>query len=207
MVRDGGGLVAGRVEEEVVGVADYFWVEKRLRAKDLGVIGAEPEFEDEEAEEGFVMIVALGAVFGGESLDGGGVDPLVDEGGGIGEELIEFAGFGGAEPVIDDIDSEAAFFSTEEFWGEELAADFAVEPFALAVTDFEMGAELLDIFDDWAIEEGDAGFEGVSHGEFIGEHEEFFGEGGAEFEELEAGEVIEFGEGGSIGFPGVEEGI
>ena len=195
------------MEEDLVGVADSFWWRKELRARDLGVIGAEPEFEDEEAEEGFVMIVALGEVFGGEALDGGGVDPLVEEGGGIGEELIEFAGFGGAEPIVDDIDSEAAFFSTEEGGREELSADRAVEPFALAVTDFEMGAELLDIFDDLAIEEGDAGFEGVSHGEFIGEHEEFIGEGGAEFEELEAGEVIEFGEIWPIAFPGVEEGI
>ena len=176
------------MEEDLVGVADSFWWRKELRARDLGVIGAEPEFEDEEAEEGFVMIVALGEVFGGE-------------------ELIEFAGFGGAEPIVDDIDSEAAFFSTEEGGREELSADRAVEPFALAVTDFEMGAELLDIFDDLAIEEGDAGFEGVSHGEFIGEHEEFIGEGGAEFEELEAGEVIEFGEIWPIAFPGVEEGI
>ena len=149
------------------------------------MIGAEPEFEDEEAEEGFVMVVALGAVFGGEALDGDGVDVLVEAGGGIGEEMVELAGFGGAEPIVDDIDGEAAFFSAEKGGGEELAADFAVEPLALAVADFEVGGELLDIFDDGSIEEGDAGFEGVSHGEFIGEHEEFFGERGAEFEELE----------------------
>ena len=65
-----------------------------------------------------------------------------------------------------------------------------MQPFARAIPDFEVGRKAFHVFDDFFIYEGNAEFQTVGHGKFVGIHQEFIGESGSDFQELEATQFI-----------------
>ena len=126
--------------------------------------------EDYEAEEYLVVIVTGGDVVVVQLLYGLGLYVSEHEGVVAEKEIAHVAGDGAAEPIVDDIDGEAAFLAADDGVRKELAADLAVKPLEAAVADLETGAEALNVFDDFAIQEWDASLEGMSHGDFVAVH-------------------------------------
>ena len=67
------------------------------------------------------------------------------------------------EPFVDYIHSKTAFLAFENACGQVALADLAMQPFAGAVANFEVGAESLNVFHHRAIEVGHSGLQAMGH--------------------------------------------
>ena len=66
----------------------------------------------------------------------------------------------------------------------------AVEPLSTAITNLESCTEPLHVLHYRAIQIWDTDFKAMGHGELVRVHEQFIGQGGADFEKLKASKLI-----------------
>src|SRR5688572_28618841 len=59
-----------------------------------------------------------------------------------------------ADPIVDHINRETAFWPLHDGWRQHLPTNSAVQPFSASFADFEAGIEALHVFDDFTVEVG-----------------------------------------------------
>src|SRR5260370_40301095 len=94
------------------------------------------------------------------------------------------------EPVIDDVDSETAFFPFQDLRLEEALTDATMQPHASAMSNFKFSFQSLSVLDDRSIQIWNSNFETVSHGKLVSEHQQFVWKRGPNFKKLKAAQLV-----------------
>ena len=82
-----------------------------MRDQRAGFLNPKPLFEKNQAEEDFVIVLAAGFVKVEQGADARGPEVLVNLGLRIEQRVSHFVVDGVPEPIVDDVDGEAAFLA------------------------------------------------------------------------------------------------
>lgn len=80
-----------------------------------------------------------------------------------------------SEPLVDDVHSESAFFSPDDFGGEVRSAQHPMKPLGGAIPYFHPCGKAFREFNDFTVEIRHPDFEAMRHRELVGIHKEFVG--------------------------------
>src|SRR5882724_12991009 len=151
---------------------------------------AQPLLEHDEAEEQFMIVLPPRAMIVQKPAHRLRVQLLKHERTFVQQQFRKISLRARIEPVVHDVDREAAFFAQQNLRRKKFETHATVQPFADAGADFVIGVQPLRVFDDIAVQIRHTRFKAVRHRKFVGIYEQFVRQRRADFQKLKAAEFV-----------------
>src|SRR5579871_486079 len=121
---------------------------------------------------------------------GGRTQVLVNRGSVISKHARHGSSDGVTEPAIHDVACEATLGAADYRFGQELAADLAVDPFSDTSPNLQIGRQAFAIFDDVLVQKWYAQLQTMHHRELVGVHQKFIRKCRSDLEKLQAAQFV-----------------